>query len=344
MAAHRYWRVTITASTAGSTNLISPYAMELRATAGGVDQCYGGTSDASHVPTDVFELFDHSNSTYYNNGSPGVTCWVQYDMGAGNDIEVFELWFLPRYSSQMPKDFSLEYSDDGTAFTTLQSWTGEESWTGGVGKAFALPGMPVSNQWSLNFNMPEPADLNAIARYWRIYVTQTVSTNHSYYEIEMRATSGGADLCSGGTATASHNSSTAYKAFNDNGGDYWISGVSGVDQWIQYDFGAGNEVNVKEIALKPREWYYAPKNFSLQYSLNGTEYFEVAEWLNVTEGWSPWSWAAFKVPGPVAKADWTLPFSISQSVDWSLQFDDAPILDTQWVQPYQIGVYADKGV
>ena len=127
-----------------------------------------------------------------------------------------------------------------------------------------------------------------------------------------------------------------------NGGDYWISGVSGVDQWIQYDFGAGNEVNVKEIALKPREWYYAPKNFSLQYSLNGTEYFEVAEWLNVTEGWSPWEWAAFKVPGPVAKADWTLPFSVSQSVGWSLQFDDAPILDAQWVQPYQIGVYADS--
>ncbi len=342
MAAHRYWRVTITASTAGPSNLISPYAMELRATAGGADQCYGGTSSASHSTTNVYKLFDHNNSSYYNNGSPGVTCWVQYDMGVGNDIEVFELWFLPRYSSQMPKDFTLEYSDDGSAFTVLQSWTGEESWQSGVGKAFALPGMPVAIQWSLNFDMPEPADPNAIARYWRIHVTETVSTNHSYYEIEMRATSGGTDLCSGGTASASHNNSTAYKAFNDNGGDYWISGVSGVDQWIQYDFGAGNEVNVKEIALKPREWYYAPKNFSLQYSLNGTDYLTVAEWSNVTEGWSPWEWAAFKVPGPVAKADWGLPFSIIQSVGWSLPFDDAPILVKQWAQPYQIGIYADR--
>jgi hypothetical protein len=342
MAAHRYWRVTITASTSGATNLISPYAMELRATAGGADQCYNGTSSASHSVTNIYKLYDHNNSTYYNNSSPSETCWVQYQMGAGNDIEVFELWFLPRYSSQMPKDFTLEYSDDGSSFTTLQSWIGEESWTGGVGKAFALPGMPVANQWSLNYNMPEPADPAAIARYWRIYVTATVSTNHSYYEIEMRATSGGIDLCTGGSASASHNSSTAYKAFNDNGGDYWISGVSGVDQWIQYDFGAGNEVNIKEIALKPREWYYAPKNFSLQYSFDGVEYFEVAEWLNVTEGWSPWEWAAFKVPGPIAQADWALAYDLSLSTGWSLQFDDAALLDVQWSQPYQIGVYADK--
>ena len=134
----------------------------------------------------------------------------------------------------------------------------------------------------------------------------------------MRSTSGGVDQCTGGSAQASHNNNTAYKAFNNNGGDYWISGVSGVDQWIQYDFGAGNEVNIKEIALKPREWYYAPKNFSLQYSFDGVEYFEVAEWLNITEGWSPWEWAEFKVPGPVAKADWTLSYDLSLSTGWSL--------------------------
>ncbi|MBF0180711.1 MAG: hypothetical protein HQM03_11880 [Magnetococcales bacterium] len=138
---HRYWRLYITASTSVGDMLLSLQEIEMRATAGGEDQCSGGTASASHVSGDAFKLFDDNNSNYWVNGTPalGTVCWIRYDFGVGVAVSVNELWFMPRFSNQCPKDFNLQWSDDNVAWTDRASWSGMTSWQGGFSKTLTLP-------------------------------------------------------------------------------------------------------------------------------------------------------------------------------------------------------------
>jgi hypothetical protein len=101
------------------------------------------------------------------------------------------------------------------------------------------------------------------ARYWRIRVIENYSFGStpaiSADNIEMRATSGGADQ----TGTASNAISDSEfsgsflddYAFNGTGGGFWVSSNAGGTygtHWIGYDFGAGNEVEVREIVWSKR--------------------------------------------------------------------------------------------
>ncbi len=383
MGVHRYWRVYVTATT-GSNMLLSPYEAEMRATVGGADQCNGGTASASHANSNVYKLFDNNFSSYWNNGSPGVDTWFQYDFGAGNEVDVGALAILARYASQMPKDFALQYSDNGTDWTDAHSWTGITDYVGGVWKELEVPQPPpIVAQWELPFDLPPPlgnqwdlpfalrtvvvadwdlsfGDQPPGHRYWRIHITESTSANNlvSLYEAQMRATVGGADQCSGGTASASHADGDAYKLFDDNSGTYWINGSPGEDTWFQYDFGSGNTVEVAEIAMVPRYGSsQTPTDFSLQYSDNGTDYTTAATWTGITD-WQGGVINEFEVPGPpILDVQWDLPFALLTPVkaDWELAYGvpatrqqwSIPfslILDRQWTEPFRNPTVQQFGV
>ena len=129
----------------------------------------------------------------------------------------------------------------------------------------------------------------ALHRYWRVYITESNSGPDNFirlYEVELRGSVGGADQCNGGTASASHNTSTAYKLFNNNeAGDYWINGGPSAPCWFQYDFGYGNAVSVAELRiLNGSSNTQSPKAFSLQWSDDGSNFITTSSWLNIT-GW-----------------------------------------------------------
>ena len=142
MEQHRYWRIYITESTSGSTLLISLYEVEFRATLGGVDQCNGGSVFASHANSESYKLFDNNSSSYWVNGSPGEPTWFRYDFGAGQGVSVAEVRLLPRYASQSPKAFSLQFSDNDLDWSEAYHWQDISGWIGGVEKLFSPPPPP----------------------------------------------------------------------------------------------------------------------------------------------------------------------------------------------------------
>lgn len=99
-------------------------------------------------------------------------------------------------------------------------------------------------------------------RYWRIRSSKIqgnhASDNFGLTEIEMRALSGGADQCSGGTAISSSDFSGSFaasNAFDNNTATIWSSVTGGGAHWIGYDFGSGNAVNVNEVFVTSRTDY-----------------------------------------------------------------------------------------
>lgn len=116
---------------------------------------------------------------------------------------------------------------------------------------------------------------------WRINVlsTRTVDAFSVFIsEIEMRSLSGGANLCSGGTATALSTSAgfLAPAAFDNSNATGWstASGV-GLPIWIQYTFTSAvpiNEITIRagDTAARANR---APRTFYV-------EYYNGSTWVN----------------------------------------------------------------
>jgi hypothetical protein len=106
----------------------------------------------------------------------------------------------------------------------------------------------------------------AAHRYWRLYCTAgNGEPNLSLAEIQLRASLGGADETGSGTASSS--GGTAANGF-DNSNSTLVTTTSGAyPHWIAYDFGAGGEKAITEIAINCRtQIRYAPTDFQLQHS------------------------------------------------------------------------------
>lgn len=165
MAAHRYWRLLVTAVTSGAQVAIGEVV--LATTPGGGQAATGGAASASSVSTTntANKAFNGtlSASDYWLSASGGYSSggadgyrqgveWVQYDFGAGNEKDIVELrLYYPAAGSVSltlsPVQFSLYYSDDGKAWKVQRAWSGQV-FAAGETKTFdatPLPGASISN-------------------------------------------------------------------------------------------------------------------------------------------------------------------------------------------------------
>lgn len=124
--AHRYWRIT-NVSVPG-TNLLE--ISELQLFEGGNPVNALASKSSSHVPTEPFSnLFDGSLTTrcYWSNAvvESGTSFWIKWDFGSGFDTKVDGVKQGGFDNSGRYMDgFTLQWSDDNAAWTTLGSKAG----------------------------------------------------------------------------------------------------------------------------------------------------------------------------------------------------------------------------
>lgn len=145
---HRYWRINISANNGSlGTTIITEF--EMRTAQGGSNVVSGGTALASSEMGSglaASKAFDGSTSTYWASTNPVAT--LQYDYGAGNAKTIVEvaLRCAPGGESPVtaPKDFTIQYSDDGAAWTTVYTATNQTSWTTGELRTYTFPASATS--------------------------------------------------------------------------------------------------------------------------------------------------------------------------------------------------------
>jgi hypothetical protein len=274
MSAHRYWRIYIIAAT-GATHLdISE--IQMRTAIAGADQCTGGTAiySAETVGFEASKAFDDSTATtwYINTASNPFPQYVGYDFGAGNDKDIVEVALTCWQAAEMARDFLIQYSDDASDWVTLYSLRDETGWSPGETRAFSAS-----------------TDPEGYHRFWRLYCRTTNGAAFAgIAEVEMRASLGGADECTGGTATAS----TAFPGLEapgavDNGAGEWASDGSAMPQWWKYDFGAGVAKGIVELHLTGRNpASQMVTSFDLQWSDDNST------WVNLFTVEDFWNWTA----------------------------------------------------
>lgn len=295
-AAHRYWRLRITApdgsaSYMGASEVAflndhgDPFNIPTGATAAmfGSSILNGGNS--------IAQAFDRVANSGWLSATAATPQHVGFDFqGTGaspsapvavRGIRIYGSHNIPTSS---PKDFDVQWSDDGVTYTTHFSVTGSTGWAAQEAREFFDPA------WT---GIPVTAPPGGGAEYWRVLVRKVQGAAPqavSIGEIEMRATVGGADQCSGGTASASSVFGTlvAANAFDNNNTTRWGS-LTYIPAWVQYQFAA--PVSVGQLLVRsPDAGNYAsgqmPREFQLQWSTNGTDFFNAFVAPTQTSAWS----------------------------------------------------------
>ena len=257
---------------------------------GGTNRTGSGTAFATNTQGGYFAATAFSGSTgstYWNGGSSGPWA-LGYDFGTGNawDIRTFSILGRTGYSSTIsPIDFAIQFSDDGTNYSTL-SYVSNAVYVDGTHTNFSV--VPVSGT---NANTH---------RYWRANFTASVGSGNIHLgALELQQRSNGANVTGSGTVTASPGIGagtlstifTGTPNINLPYGDDWAT----VTFYVQYDFGSGNAFDIGALEIWPVQrdatGHYEPTAFSVSSSNDGTtwttlaaNYFSGVSWTTNTLG------------------------------------------------------------
>lgn len=136
-AGYRYYRLVITAN--NNDTYVGTHSLELRESVGGADVAPGSGGAASALDTYNTNYLPE----YAFDGSPSSMwfarltnpIWLQFDFGAGNEKEIVEyavgacLTTGTSFDDRSPRDWTLEGSNDGSAWDVLHTVTGETGWS-----------------------------------------------------------------------------------------------------------------------------------------------------------------------------------------------------------------------
>lgn len=129
----RYWRVNVTAA----NNHCSISELQLSKTIGSPNLCVGG----SPISGGDYNGYPKSNAFDDVLGEPSWAAadnqsgWLGYDFVT--PVAITEARICPRTgNSQSPRDFTIQKSDDGIAWTTVATYTNQVSWVNGVYRTF----------------------------------------------------------------------------------------------------------------------------------------------------------------------------------------------------------------
>ena len=314
--AHQFWRLRITdASTGNPFMRIGDFRIEAASGDRLAPEAGGTASSATSSPNNAF---DNSLSSQWDtaglaSNGPASLIW---DFGSGNGQTPRRFRIYPVESEgNVLRGFSLAYSDDGVSYVDFYTHTAgeddpldnDEYWTYELPPIPYVPaggtaGMILAKRSGANYdtewiNPPtgesgeEPRTPH---RYWRILPTSQNGGNDYIHaaEIAFRGSPGGANLIGSGTAIASGNygSDVPANVFDGDNTTRWESqggNVSGGTVWIGYDFGAGNVVDVREVAFTLTLGYENDERITsgkLQWSDTGTVWNDsfvlaVAAWV-----------------------------------------------------------------
>jgi hypothetical protein len=131
--------VRVTANNGSSRIAIGE--LEFRADIGTSDQANGGTASADasflgNVPANAFAN-DAGTSFWVGGGSTG---WLAYQFPSPVAVQQIQITHrADGFTTDAPKDFVIEYSDDGSSWVGVWSVTNQTGWSASEVRAFTDP-------------------------------------------------------------------------------------------------------------------------------------------------------------------------------------------------------------
>jgi len=242
----RYWRIDWGFKANNNTQMAE---IEFRDEIGGPSQSVGGTILFSTQFSSTFaaaNAFDFNPATAFaHQGSIGN--WIGYDFGAsGLALAEIMLQATADSPSQNSNGFVVQYSNDGATWKPYCSIS--SSWSGSANEI---------RTYAITDDLAAEPDLSPEDphRYWRVVTTQQ-GRGERFQQINnialLDALGTNLVISAGGTASASHQQGSfpAANAFDENDATRWADTGLQLAEWLQWDFGVGNEQIVSAYKMK----------------------------------------------------------------------------------------------
>lgn len=139
MAAHRYWRVYITANNGNTLTAFS--VVRFFFTTNEEVAISGGTASASSIYSSTYnadKAIDGNSTTEWVNNAD-MPCWWMYDFGSGNEKTVNAVLIQIYTIGGAPKDFTFDWSDNGSSWTSMITVSGSSAWATNEARIFWIP-------------------------------------------------------------------------------------------------------------------------------------------------------------------------------------------------------------
>lgn len=242
---HSYWRINITANNGDGSN-VSVGKVYMFSDFDRINKCVGGTPVASaggvfgNVTAHSFDYADvNINSLWIEAGTTG---YIGYHFAA--PVEINGIFVRARNTglTMQLKDFSIDYSDDGSTWFTAWSETG-----------VLFPDIHDGKfSWNPAFAPSYTGSKITAVRYWRFNCYVHTADTYSCAEQEWALTPAGTDETGSGTFLASDATfGAATNAFDNNAATFWAP-INSNFEFLGYDFGSGNNKAHAEVRWKSR--------------------------------------------------------------------------------------------
>ena len=139
MTAHVYWRLNVAEANGGATLTIAE--IELRTSVGGANVATGGTATAASGT--AANAFDANNATNWALSS-GTIGWIQYQFGSAQDIVEHAITAPSATMTNAPNRWTLQWSDDGSNWTSLAIVGGQTGWGSNEKRVFTHSSYPAA--------------------------------------------------------------------------------------------------------------------------------------------------------------------------------------------------------
>jgi hypothetical protein len=208
---------------------------------------------------------DNDTATAWDSGTYPPS-FIGYDFGEGADVEIESISMYGRYRNayRLPCWFEIQHSEDNVSWTT--KWEVLTAVAGPLGPyVYTYPGILTPND-------------TAPHRWWMVKGEYPGNARTSFGEIELREVIGGADVTTPGMtgfhAPLGYISWTYQLAIDNNLGSAFTTNENDKHAYLAFDFGAGNEKTIRELAFYPRQYLTeSPKRLEVWYSDDGEHWF-----------------------------------------------------------------------
>lgn len=290
-ASAQYWRIHVTDTDVDSSFMVWVAEAQFRREVGAGETPSGGTAIGSAHAGSGFEYdkaFDADPDTGWSSPGDGtLPHWVGYDFGSDHSAAevMIQAGDTSGRANRAPLDFTIDYSDDGSIWTTLASISDEPLWSIGEIRTYDIS------------NVSPPF------LYWRILATDSNSGDSfevGIAELQFRESAGQTETHTGGTAFGSTYAALGFeydKSFDDDASTGWVSEDSAtLPQHVGYQFAESRDV--AEIFMQAMDTQAradrCPTEFTLQGSNDGKVWFDVDSYSGLS-AWSPGETRTFSV-------------------------------------------------
>lgn len=280
----RYWRLNVSAVNGGGYTELTELGW-ITSYDGVVIPASGGAviSSSAYGGLVADRLYDNNYDTVWTSADTSSPQWAGYDFGSSMPIAGVRLTGpTSGWAARAPKDFTIEYSDNGSSWTVLFSVTDQTSWGNIERRQFIDPSVAA----------PSPNPRLTPSRYWRVKLHSINSADYADFADLAWIINSSRDTVpsTGGSVieSSSYSGLGASRLFDSDPATNWTSGGTVLPHWVGYDFGSSNPQVIVGISMTGPVAYWvarAPKDFTIEYSKNGTDWAVAWSVTNQT-GWS----------------------------------------------------------